>query len=103
MDDLIAKEDFLVSHFRQGWSCQPGLQEMDNLMISPMILNDQNIELIKSISVEEIEEVIRCMNLEKALGLDGFLAFFQHFWYCIKWDIMATVQYFFNHSMIPNS
>lgn len=54
---------------------------MDSPIIEPMIFSTQNTQSVQQVLMEEVENVVKDLNLDKALGLDGFSPFFfQNFW-----------------------
>ena len=54
---------------------------------------DLNQQLMRDISLEELEGVVFNMKKGKVLGPDGFpIDFFQEFWDIIKLDLLAIVQ-----------
>ena len=56
--------------------------------------------LEKKFSKEEVIQVLREMEGDKALGLDGFtMAFFQKCWSVVEKDVMDVFDYFHRHSM----
>ena len=63
--------------------------------------------LEKEFMKEEVIQVLREMEGDKALGLDGFtMAFFQKCWSVVEKDVMDVFDYFHQHSMFewyPNA
>ena len=49
---------------------------------------EQNENLIRVVSVEEIEEATKDINLNKALSPDGFSPFFQEFCFLIRKEVI---------------
>ena len=51
-----------------------------------------NQQLMRDISLEELEGIVFNMKKGKAPGLDGFpIEFFQDFWDIIKFDLLVVV------------
>ena len=63
------------------------------------INEQQNSELDKEVSEEEIREVVYSMQLDKAPGPDGFtIAFYKTHWNLIKKDFIKMVKNIFFRS-----
>ena len=62
-------------------------------MIPRTVTRENNEMLLKSVSMQEVEEVIHQMAIGKAPGPDGFtLNFFHHFWDLIKEEVLEIVE-----------
>ncbi|XP_059068347.1 uncharacterized protein LOC131858890 [Cryptomeria japonica] len=60
--------------------------------IPSLVTEDMNQQLMRDISLEELEGVVFSMKRGKAPGPDGFpIEFFQEFWDIIKFDLLAVV------------
>ena len=60
--------------------------------IPKLIKEDQNENLIKKVSEEEIWNVINHLQPNKSPGPDGFTAhFYQNFWSTIKYDLIRMI------------
>ena len=68
------------------------IREMTNN--NPTILNkNNNMMLLREVSMQEVEEALMTMPLGKAPGLDGFtIAFFKSCWSFIKEEVHALVE-----------
>ncbi|KAL8106994.1 hypothetical protein AgCh_023701 [Apium graveolens] len=75
-----------------------GTQEEEVLNCVPKsITEDQNAELLKSISDEEVRFAVFQMHLDKSPGPDGMTpAFFQKHWQVVGQDIVKLVKRFFS-------
>eukprot|EP00253_Pinus_taeda_P036043 PITA_36043 len=61
--------------------------------IPKVVTNDQNLTLLKEISMEEVEEAVKSMPNDKAPGLDGFtINFYKACWPTIKSEIWEVVE-----------
>ena len=60
--------------------------------IPQLVSSNMNMNLFRSIVLEELEKVVFVMKKGKALGPDNFLIdFFQEFLYIIKFDLLEVV------------
>eukprot|EP00253_Pinus_taeda_P008253 PITA_08253 len=58
-----------------------------------MITRDQNLALMRAATLEEVEEIVKGMKKNKALGLDGFtVEFYQVGWKFLGQDILDVVE-----------
>eukprot|EP00253_Pinus_taeda_P017777 PITA_17777 len=94
------------NHFSALLTADP--QPVDSVdFLSPIenkITADQNNELEKEVTVEEIEWSIFIMAQEKAPGPDGFtVAFYRTHWEIIKKDFVRMVNNFFSKSKLGNN
>eukprot|EP00253_Pinus_taeda_P027896 PITA_27896 len=61
--------------------------------IPKVVTKDQNLALLKEISMEEVEEAVKSMPNDKAPGPDGFtIKFFKACWKTIKIEIWEVVE-----------
>lgn len=65
-----------MEHFERRWTCNPQVEYLESQIIQPRISNTQNSHLIKPMLEAKIENVLKDMNPNKALGPDGFPPFF---------------------------
>lgn len=80
---LYASEDVGVDW--QGWS-EGGSR----------ITQDQNEELLKAVTEEEVKKAVFEINPSKCPGPDGMTGFFyHHFWETVGKDVFEMVKYFF--------
>lgn len=68
-------------------------------------LTDEDKEwLQRPFTIEEVEDVIKLCNGDKAPGTDGFyLHFFQRCWSIVKEDVWRTVEFFYNEGCFVRS
>ena len=68
------------------------------------IEEEERLSLEKEFSKEEVIQVLREMEGDKALGPDGFtMAFFHKCWRVVEKDVMDFFDYFHRHSMFERS
>lgn len=64
------------------------------------VISEENLELIKPFSMNEIKIAIFEMDPNKALGPDGFsILFYQSYWETIKHDLVLMFQDFHNNTL----
>ena len=83
---------YFESLFRED--AQGGFPEEAQVLscIPSLVTEDMNQQLMREISLEELEGVVFSMKKGKAPGPDGFpIEFFQEFWDIIKFDLLAVV------------
>lgn len=85
-------------HYFKEMSQEPNInrdEAIDNItrQIPRLITEEQNILLLKPISLQEVEIAVNSLKVGKAPGPDGFTSiFFQHFWELIKWEVWQVVE-----------
>lgn len=80
------------------------MKEIISEAIKARVTNEQNENLIKIPSPEEIKAALFSINAEKAPGQDGFSAcFFQSNWNIVGVDIIEEVQEFFKYGIMPRT
>jgi len=73
-------------------------------LIEPKITLEDNIELLKPITKEELRLALFQMHLDKSPGLDGFnVAFFQRFWSLCGDEIFEATKCWMDRGFIPSS
>jgi hypothetical protein len=76
---------------------------LDGLVFTE-ITTDQNVDLVKPFSSEEIDEVVRCCDGSKSMGSDGFnFAFFKVFWDLMKYEVRILFYQFHDNACLPKS
>jgi hypothetical protein len=94
-----------VAHFYETLFSEPYTwrRRLDNLAFDTLdAVESSSLEL--PFEENEVFEVIKGMNRDKAPGPDGFsLAFFQDCWDVIKSDLMGVFQDFYTHSKFVKS
>ena len=79
------KNKFILEFSYRFKSSRPSLWSLPDLSISPVITTDENLELIRIVSEEEIHTVIFQMDPYNAPGPDGFItSFHQQHWTIIN-------------------
>eukprot|EP00253_Pinus_taeda_P008074 PITA_08074 len=99
-------KEVAFNHFSALLTADP--QPVDSVdflsVIENKITADQNNELDKEVTIEEIEWSIFSMAQDKASSLDGFtVAFYRTHWEIIKKDFVRMVKNFFSKSKLGNS
>ena len=62
-------------------------------LVPKVITREHNEQLLKHVSIQEVEEEVNQMDLGKALGPDGFTTnFFHFFWDSIKVEVLEIVE-----------
>lgn len=77
---------------------------LDNLaeLRFPQVSFEQNVELLKPFSSEEVKAAIFSMNLDKELGPDSMnLKFSQHFWPVIRDDVFQFITEYLGNNSFP--
>jgi hypothetical protein len=70
----------------------------------PTLIKENNLELNKPVSEDEIFTAIKQFNLDKAPGTDGFtVLFYIRCWYIIKFDFIIMVCYVHKSSSMGGS
>lgn len=79
-----------------------GAHDLVQDLISEVSSIEADAELCRPVMMEEVEMVLRSMDLNKVSGPDGFSSYFyNHYWEIIKSDVFATVQYVFAMGNLP--
>jgi len=61
--------------------------------IPKIITREKNLTIMREVTIEEVEEVVKGLKKNKAMGPDGFMAeFYQAAWKFIGNDIVAVVE-----------
>ena len=105
MDGVLYEEDFDVRFrlilFYQGLyeETKVGHPTMDGLDFA-CIEEDERLSLEEAFMKEEVIQVLREIEGDKALGPDGFtMAFFHKCWSAVEKGVMDLFDYFHRHSM----
>ncbi|GJR44939.1 RNA-directed DNA polymerase, eukaryota [Tanacetum coccineum] len=95
------KREF-YTHFRNRFD-KPSEQRAIVDMIFPNSLSlDQQAELERDVSKEELKQAVWDCGLDKSPGPDGFsFGFYRHFWATIENDVFKAVKHFFLYADIP--
>ncbi|KAL5575717.1 hypothetical protein UlMin_017416 [Ulmus minor] len=74
---------------------QPPLVDLSTV-VDPIVTEEDNVELLRIPTGEEVRNVVFSMGAFKAPGLDGMTAlFYKHYWDIVGWDLVAAVREFF--------
>ena len=76
VDQSTEIHDLLLSHFQLRWTAQSNIEAMDYPILSSSVFDEQNLNLIKAVSIDEIENALWGMHPDKAPGPDDFPIFF---------------------------
>lgn len=69
--------------------------------IPRMITRDQNLALMRAATLEEVEEIVKGMKKNKALGPDGFtMEFYQAGWHFLGQDILEVIEESRSHQKV---
>ncbi|GJZ12967.1 RNA-directed DNA polymerase, eukaryota, partial [Tanacetum coccineum] len=98
--DMVKREFF--QHFSRRFD-KPAVHRAHIVMTYPKSLSgDQQIELERDVSKEEIKKAVWDCGTDKSPGPDGFsFGFYRHFWKLIENDMFEAVQQFFTNGEIP--
>nr|XP_027120471.1 uncharacterized protein LOC113737437 [Coffea arabica] len=94
-----------VHFFESLFTAEPCLGSWDTLGIIPKVIShDQNEDLVRAPSLEEVREVVFAMNGESAPGPDDFTGkFFSFAWDVVAHDVYEAVGSFFYGAEVPKS
>lgn len=104
--DRTLIRDHVVSYyeglFRQDVSVAPSFHGMESL-ISNLVSDEQNRDLTRTPTADEIKHVVFGMNPDSAPGPDGFGGkFYQRMWHIVGEDVANAVRSFFIHGEFPS-
>lgn len=90
-------EELLVKHFKDLLMETPknrtGATQRTTQHIPQLITQDQNMALMHTATLEEVEEIVKGMQKNKAARPDGFTAkFYQATWHFVGQDILEVVE-----------
>ncbi|MCH80987.1 LINE-1 reverse transcriptase like [Trifolium medium] len=87
-------------HFESSDWDRPTLDGLDFTQVTV----DQNVELSKPFTGEEIEEMVKSSDGSKSPGPDGFnFAFFKSFWDLMKFEVRIMFDQFHGNACLPKS
>lgn len=91
-------EDYFKSLFT---SEDVGIQMQEWEDMPPKVSQNQNEELLKEVTMEEVKRAVFETNPQKCPGPDGMSAYFyQHFWETVGGDLTEKVQSFFRSGVL---
>ena len=69
--------------------------------IPNLVGHEDNVDLVKPFSEQEVVDVIWSMDQDKALGMDGFsIHFYRSCWYIIKSNLLQMISTFLKKSKV---
>nr|GEW11130.1 RNA-directed DNA polymerase, eukaryota [Tanacetum cinerariifolium] len=94
------KHEFL-QHFRRRFDKPTVSRAYVNMSYLKSITIDQQMELERDVSKEELKRTVWDCGTDKSPSLDGFtFGFYRHFWSTIKNDVFEAVKHFFTYGDI---
>lgn len=100
-DDGLA--DLVEGYFQNMFTAEHTESEKVIDSVRQSITSEQNNELLKPITPEEVKHVVFQMHPDKAPGPDGMTpAFFQKHWSIVGADVVKMVSNFFQDGVIPD-
>nr|GFC62486.1 RNA-directed DNA polymerase, eukaryota, reverse transcriptase zinc-binding domain protein [Tanacetum cinerariifolium] len=95
------KREFF-NHFRDRFDKSKDERITIEMMFPRHISNDQQVELERDLTKEELKLAVWDCGTDKSPGPDGFtFGFYHHFWSLIEQDVFDAVNHFFIHGDIP--
>nr|GEV20666.1 putative RNA-directed DNA polymerase, eukaryota, reverse transcriptase zinc-binding domain protein [Tanacetum cinerariifolium] len=92
----------VLQHFRRRFDKPTVSRAYVNMSYPESITIDQQIDLERDASKEELKRAVWDCGTEKSPGPDGFtFGFYRHFWSTIENDVFEAVKHFFTYSDIP--
>ena len=72
------------------------------IYVPELVTVDQNVELLREVTMEEVKRVIFELDKDNAPGSDGYIgAFFRHCWDTVAFDAWAAARDFMAGTPIP--
>nr|GEW14517.1 hypothetical protein [Tanacetum cinerariifolium] len=95
------KHEFL-QHFRRRFDKPTVSRAYVNMSYPKSITSDQQMDLERDVSKEELKRAVWDCGTDKSPGPDGFtFGFYLHFWSTIENDVFEVVKHFFTYGDIP--
>ncbi|XP_042952180.1 uncharacterized protein LOC122289263 [Carya illinoinensis] len=103
---LESREDIhnaAVSHFQNFLTGEGPMEVLDlSSLISPVVFEEENQEIIKEPSEDEVWAALKFIPKLSSPGLDGFGSeFYLQCWPIIKWDVLEAAPDFFRGTGLP--
>ncbi|PNX78269.1 CNGC5-like protein, partial [Trifolium pratense] len=93
-----------LNYFDQLFKSNPSSHDPILSLIAPKITQDDNDQLVRPITREELKEALFQMHPDKAPGPDGFNpAFYQHFWDLCGNDVFEAATEWLERGYFPSS
>ena len=91
---------FYKTLYKETEGCRPFVEDLEFDCIGDV----ERVGLERKFEREEILQVVRDLEGDKALGPDGFtMAFYHHCWIVVEKDILAVLEEFFQHCKFEKS
>lgn len=95
-------EEVIIDYFTDIFKSSSSDFEVVVQRLDPCVSNDQNSELLKPVSDDEMHSALFQMHPDKSLGPDGMTPrFFQKNWSMVQADVIHLVQQFFQTGVLP--
>nr|GEV20669.1 RNA-directed DNA polymerase, eukaryota [Tanacetum cinerariifolium] len=92
----------VLQHFWRRFDKPTVSRAYVNISYPKSITIDQQIDLERDVSKEELNKVVWDCGMDKSPGPDGFtFGFYRHFWSTIENDVFEAVKHFFTYNDIP--
>ncbi|GJW09970.1 RNA-directed DNA polymerase, eukaryota [Tanacetum coccineum] len=102
IDNPIRVKDEFFQHFSSRFDKPNARRAHIEMRYPKTITCDQQADLERDVSNEEIKRAVWDCGTDKSPGLDGFsFGFYRRFWYLIENDVYDVVRYFFTYEVIP--
>ncbi|GKA30033.1 RNA-directed DNA polymerase, eukaryota [Tanacetum coccineum] len=100
-DPYKVKSEF-YNHFSSRFAKPVSQRALLNMQFPNTITLDQQMDLEREVTKEELKKAVWDCGTDKSPGPDGFtFGFFRRFWSTIEDDVFEAVKYFFNSGVIP--
>uniref|UniRef100_A0A803P6B0 Reverse transcriptase domain-containing protein n=1 Tax=Cannabis sativa TaxID=3483 RepID=A0A803P6B0_CANSA len=97
-------EEVMVNYFKDLFATAASDWTAVTSNVQPRVSYDQNIELVKEVTEEEVKKAMFQMHPDKSPGPDGMTpGFFQRCWHIVGRDVFRLVQEFFVTGSFPTS
>ncbi|GJW23891.1 RNA-directed DNA polymerase, eukaryota [Tanacetum coccineum] len=102
IDYPIRVKDEFFQHFSSRFDKPNARRAHIEMRYPKTITCDQQADLERDVSNEEIKRAVWDCGTDKSPGVDGFsFGFYRQFWYLIENDVYGAVKYFFTYGVIP--
>ncbi|GJT03129.1 RNA-directed DNA polymerase, eukaryota [Tanacetum coccineum] len=102
IDNPIRAKDEFFQHFSSRFDKLNARRAHIEMRYLKTITFDQQVDLERDVSNEEIKRAVWDCGTDKSPGPDGFsFGFYRRFWYLIENDVYDAVKYFFTYGVIP--
>ncbi|GJY04866.1 RNA-directed DNA polymerase, eukaryota [Tanacetum coccineum] len=102
IDNPIRVKDEFFQHFSSRFDKPNARRAHIEMRYPKTITCDQQADLERDVSNEEIKRAVWDCGTDKSPGPDGFsFGFYRRFWYLIENDVYDAVKYFFTYGVIP--